>query len=270
MYVGLDIGGTKTLVAVFDDTGVITEQFKFPTPTDYEQFVHDLQTQVHQLETTEFRAGAIGIRGNIDRDKGLAVLDDVLAWRNAPVRNDCENIFKCSFVLENDSKVAAVGELPYADPTDTKLLYITISTGIGSAFIVNGGLETATINSEIGKSIYEHDGKFQSWEDFASGKAIVAKYGKRASEIGDPKIWKEISYTLAPGIIDAAAAYTPDVIVVGGGVGAHLDKFQTQLEETIKELLPEELPVPKLRKAKHAEEAVIYGCYQLAKQYKES
>lgn len=265
MYVALDIGGTKTLVAVFDLGGQLVEQVKFPTPADYEEFKNELKEQASSLATKVFEAGAVGIRGNIDRDAGLSLHDDVLLWGAAPVRDDCKEIFGCPFMLENDSKLAGLSEAVALGKQFEKVLYLTISTGIGSAFIVNGVLDKDTENSEIGKGVYEHEGKLQQWEDFASGKAIVAKYGKRASEIEDASAWHDISMNIAVGLIDAILAFTPDVVVIGGGVGSHFHKFGQSLIEIMNSIKPDEITLPEVRGAKRPEEAVIYGCLELAR-----
>jgi predicted NBD/HSP70 family sugar kinase len=265
MYVAIDIGGTKTLIAVFDASGKILERIKFPTPSRYDQFKALLQDNAQSLAHKHYTFGAIGIRGNINREAGLSLLDDVLRWGEVPVRDDCAAIFGCNFILENDSKAAGFAEALEAGSSFSKVLYITISTGIGSAFVVNGHLDPDTLNSEIGKSLYEHKGKVRQWEDFASGRAIVKQYGMRASEIDDHETWKEISEDIAIGIINASATYTPDLIIIGGGVGTHFDKFKQTLDEAIAEMKPEEVTVPEIRRAAHPEEAVILGCYHLAK-----
>lgn len=264
MYATVDIGGTKTLAAVLDEQKNIIEQVKFPTPKQYDEFKVFLEDNVANFATKDFIGGCVGVRGNIDRDAGMSLQDDVLDWGPSPVRADCENIFGCEFILENDSKLAGLSEARLVKEFK-KVLYITISTGIGSAFVIDGKLDPDTLNSEIGKGVYEHNGKVQQWEDFASGKAIVAKYNKQASEIEDPAVWREISINLAFGLIDAAVAFTPDLIILGGGVGTHYSKFQEPLRQVISELKPAEITFPEIRQAQYPEEAVIYGCYELAK-----
>jgi predicted NBD/HSP70 family sugar kinase len=265
MYAAVDIGGTKTLVAVFDASGAILERIKFPTPPDYDDFKRDLAANVAQLTTKDFIAGAIGIRGNIDRAAGLSLQDDVLAWQSVPIRDDCQAVFGCNFVLENDSKLAGLSEAIRVKETYRKVLYVTVSTGIGSAFIVDGVLDPDTQDSEIGKSVYEHEGQVRQLEDFASGKAIVEKYGKRASDLDDPTAWQEISQNLAIGLINATAAYTPDVIILGGGVGSHFHKFEQPLKQAMLSIKPAEITMPAVQQAQYPEEAVIYGCFELAR-----
>lgn len=265
MYGAVDIGGTKTLVVALDDDRNIVEQFKFPTPKDYSEFKKVLASTVANFATKEFISGGVGIRGNIDRTLGLSLLDDVLPWGKAPVRDDCSEIFGCPFVLENDSKLAGLSEALLVADRYRKVLYVTISTGIGSAFIVDGKLDADTQDSEIGKSVYEHDGEVRQLEDFASGKAIVEKYGKRASDLDDPEAWEDICLNLAIGLVNAIAVFTPEVVILGGGVGSHFKKFEKPLLAAMHKIKPAEIIMPDIKQAEHPEEAVIYGCYELAR-----
>ncbi len=43
MYLAIDIGGTKTLLAVFNREGKIVEQLKTPTDHNYDNFLKDLK-----------------------------------------------------------------------------------------------------------------------------------------------------------------------------------------------------------------------------------
>lgn len=267
MILAIDIGGTKTLVAVFDDNKNIVEHVKFPTPKSYDEFLNNIKEISQQLETKELKTGAIGIRGLVDRENGVLINDNILRWPNAPLIKDFEDIFGCKLLLENDTKLAGLSEANTENNKEyDKVLYFTISTGIGSVLIIKGEIDKNLINSEVGKWIFEYEGKVQTWENFASGKAIVEKYGKRASELDDQKAWENITKNLALGIINASAAYIPDLIVIGGGVGEHFDKFDSRLQEWVKQLIPESVIVPKIVKAQRSEEAVIYGCLELALQ----
>ena len=264
MILAVDIGGTKTLVAVLNQEKQILTSVKFPTPEDYSEFLNELAKAKDQLSDTDFEAGAIGVRGVIDRQNGLLVADSLLSWRNVPVRDDCESIFGCKILLENDSKLAGLSEARSV-PDKKQVVYITISTGIGSTLVIDGALDLSTIDSEVGKWIFEKDGKYQTWESYASGKAMYDRHGKFASEleIGDP-IWEEVAENLALGMVNICASYTPDVIIVGGGVGGHLEKFQTLLQDNMQELAHPIVKVSPLQIAVEPDFAVIYGCYYYA------
>lgn len=266
MYITIDLGGTKTLVALVNQNKEVTNQIRFETPKNYSEFKDALVQAKSQFpEQNDFEVGAIGTRGIIDRESGLMVTDNVLPWENAPLVSDCEEVFGCKFLIENDSKLAGLSEAREYTGKHSKILYITISTGIGSALIVDGKLEESVEDSEIGKWLFEHDGKIKTWQDFASGHWITETYGMRASELNDETAWVQISKNLAIGFVDAVAAYNPELIIVGGGVGTHFDKFGDKLISEMKNIIPEGLDMPEVVKAKYPEEAVIYGCYELIK-----
>lgn len=265
MYLAVDIGGTKTLVASMSKSGEITKSSKFPTPRDYEQFLTELTEHLNGLEQ-DFVRGVVAAPGKIDRKHGRVIAFGNIDWTNVPLEADIQKIAHCPIQIENDTKLAGLSEAINIIHEFKKCLYVTISTGISNALTVNGVLDPDLIDSESGHMLLEHDGKLRTWESFASGKAIVAKYGKRASEITNKSDWKAISRNIAVGLIDLMAVIQPEVIVIGGGVGTHFEKFKEPLIEQLKRYETPLVPLPAIRGALHPEEAVIYGCYYLARE----
>lgn len=267
MYLGVDIGGTKTLVAVLDEHGVITEHNKFATSHDYSTFLEDLAKTVSSLQCKDFAAGGAGITSpSFDREHGIGVNFSNLPWRNAHVQEDLEEISHCPMVIENDAKLAALSEAMLLKDTYKKVLYVTVSTGIGIALVVNGVIDTS-IGDGGGRTILlEHDGKIIPWEDFAGGRAIVDRYGKRAEEITDEATWKAICSDLAKGFIHLIALLQPQVIVIGGSVGTYFERYGHLLSAEIENYHIPLIQLPALVEARRPEEAVVYGCYDLAKQ----
>ena len=257
------------MVAVFSANGKIVEQVKFPTPQDYDDFKIELAKTVAGLATKDFLRVVIAIPGHVDRDSGMGLRFGNLPWTNVPIGRDAETIFKAPALVENDAKLGGFSEALLLKTKYKKVLYLTISTGIGIGLIIDGKIDT-DISDSGGRSILlEHRGKLTPWEDFASGKAIVARYQKRADEINDAAIWKAIVKDFSGGIIDLIAVMAPDVVVIGGGVGSHFDKFGPLLIERLKQYEIPMMPIPPIVGAKHPEEAVIYGCYEYAKQHHE-
>ncbi|MBX4201994.1 hypothetical protein KW803_03860, partial [Candidatus Saccharibacteria bacterium] len=127
-------------------------------------------------------------------------------------------------------------------------------------------IDPSFANFEPGQMQFEHDGKSQKWEDFASGRALFEKYGKLASEIEDETIWREFSGLVALGLEELLATVQPAVVVFGGGVGAHFEKFSGFLAEDLNAIKNPMVPIPPLIKAHRPEEAVIYGCYDFIAQ----
>ncbi len=265
MYLAVDIGATKVLLAVLTEVGKIVEERKFPTPEEYADLITELTKEVGVLEHQDFTRIVVAVPGRLDRKHGIAVAFGNRSWQNLPIQRDFEKALKAPVIIENDTKLAALSEAILIKKDYNKVLYVTISTGISSGLIMDGVIDPSLADSESGQMWFEHQGKSVQWEDFASGRAIVATYGKRASEITDPKTWKEIAHNIAVGLIQLIAVIQPEVIVLGGGVGTHFAKFKAPLLEELKEYELPIIPIPPIVRAKNPEEAVVYGCYELAK-----
>ncbi len=266
MILAIDVGGTKTLVDAVDEQGKVAEQLRFETPHEYPAFIAELSKTVGSLTHKKFERCVIAMPGRIDRHKGIGISFGNLPWKNVPIKSDLETVINIPVIIENDANLAGLSEA-HLIPEYRKVVYLTVSTGIGGVLIVAGKIDPNTEDAEYGHMLLEHEGTLQRWEEFASGKAIFAKFGKRASDIDSSADWYIIARNIAIGLIDVIAATTPDAIVIGGGVGSHFDKFSDKLISELKLYEDDLLRVPPVFGAKRAEEAVIYGCYILAGQH---
>lgn len=265
MYLAIDIGGTKTLVARMTPDGKVEESLKFPTPKDYAEFKVQLADNIAKITTDPWTIACSAAPGRIDRDKGLGVAFGNLPWENVPLRDDIAAITKTDVIIENDVKLAGLSEARALKKKRHKVCYLTISTGISDGIIIDGKIDPDLQDSEAGHMLFERDGQLVSWESFASGKAIVARFGKMASELEDPEIWKIISRDIAMGVIDIIANIQPDIIIIGGGVGSHFHKYEKHLLAILNEYANPMVPIPPVVAAQHPEEAVIYGAYEMMK-----
>jgi len=218
-----------------------------------------------ELPFSEFRAGCVAAPGAIDRKRGRFEEGGNLTWENVPLQHDVEHLVHCPVLIENDANLAGLSEAMLLKDTHAKVLYITISTGIGTGFIVNQQIDPSMADSEGGQLMLQRGDKIVKWESFASGKAIYERYGQKASEINDEKIWKAVVVDLSIGFVDLLAVTQPDIVVIGGGVGHYLEKFHDLLVDELKKYTTPLVPVPPIVKAGRPEEAVVYGCYDLAR-----
>ncbi|MGH7195290.1 MAG: ROK family protein [Candidatus Saccharimonadales bacterium] len=268
MYLGIDIGGTKTLVAALDNNGVIVEKYKFATPKDYSNFCNELSKIIDQFVNKKFIAVGVGLPATIiDRERGLGVVFGNLPWREIPIQSDINQLLNTPVVIENDAKMAALSEYMLLKETShyKKVLYVTISTGIGFGLVNDGVIDDNFGDGGGAEMMVEHDGQEVPWESFASGKAIAERFGKQASEIHDDKTWQIIAQNIAIGLIDIIALTQPEIIMLGGGVGAHSEQLLKPLSAALKIYENPLLPIPPIRQAGRPELAVIYGCYDLSK-----
>jgi predicted NBD/HSP70 family sugar kinase len=267
MYLAIDIGGTKTLIALMEQDGTIKESFKFPTAQDYAVFKQDLADNIAKITTHDFTLVCVAAPGKIDHTTGVALAFGNLPWVNVPIRDDIHAITHSTVLIENDAKLAALSEARLLHPPRHKVMYLTVSTGIGGGTVINNNLDPEQLDTEPGHMKFEREGELVSWESFASGKAIVKRFGKLASEIDDPAIWQVIARDLSLGIIDVAAVIQPDIIIIGGGVGTHFDKYGHFIESELKKYADPMVKIPEVVQAQNPEEAVIHGCYQLIRDF---
>ena len=265
MYLGIDIGGTKTLVACLDDGGVIKESVRFPTPKMYGEFINDLAKTVANLPTKKFIACGVAVPGRVDHKNGVAIAFGHLPWKDVPVKADVERILHCPVVVNNDAKIAGLSEAMLLKSKYSNVLYVTVSTGIGIGYIVDQQIDHSMEDSEGGHIMLEHNGKIEAWDEFASGKAIVARFNKRAEDIEDEATWELIVKDIAIGLVDLVAVIQPQVIVIGGSVGIYFERYGMLLNRELKQYDTPLVPMPPVIQAGRPDQAVVYGCYDLAK-----
>jgi glucokinase len=265
MYLGVDVGGTKTLVACLDEHGAIIESAKFPTPSVYGVFLRELAKIIVTFSTKGFVAAGVAIPGKVDRTHGVGIAFGNLPWRNVPIKVDLQKMFHCPVVVDNDANLAGLSEALLLKDQYNRVLYVTIGTGIGTGVIFNQAIEPAFADSEGGELLLERGGKLQRWEHLASGKAIVRRFGKRAQEIVDPATWRTIAHDLALGLAELITLVQPEVIILGGGVDKYFDRFGDMLREELQHYETPLVPVPLVQCAARPDDAVVYGCYDLAK-----
>jgi glucokinase len=267
MLVTVDTGGTKTLVTSFEHDGTKGETIKFPTPADQTEYV----TLLRDTLQTHYGAQAVELvvvaLPGIIKD-GVAVWCNNLGWKNFDAGAALAGALgEAPVVIENDANLAGLAEARILDPTPTSVLYVTVSTGIGTGIITNGQIDPGLRYSEGGRSLVEFDGAIREWESFASGKAIYATYGKYARDITSERVWRQIADRISRGFLAIIPFVQPDVIIIGGSIGTYFDRYGAQLQALLKERLPAHIICPQLTAARHPEEAVIYGCYYYALDY---
>lgn len=263
MLVTIDTGGTKTLISSFGRDGKMGESIKFPTPGEPAEYAKMLKQVVRErYGHKHVDAIIMAMPGVIDKGVVKWAPNIGHGWQNVPVYKMLHDMLPgVPVLIENDVKLAGLGEARIMHPIPTSLMYISISTGIGIGVIEDGKIDKAMRKSEAGHMFIEYDGRVQRYESFASGKSIVKIYKKFAREITSKRTWRQIADRISRGLLVLVPVIQPDVIVFGGSVGTYYERYGAYLKEILANHLPDHIPSPKLVQAKHPEEAVVYGCY---------
>ena len=162
----LDFGGTKHTAAVIaaGERDWRAHRCVFsPAGADARYDIETMQALARDLLAGEHPA-AIGVSfgGPVDATTGTVRLSHhVPGWENVPLRPMLEAGFGAPASVDNDANVAALGEHRFGAGRGCKdLLYITISTGVGGGWILNGqpwrGAEGMA--GEIGHTVVDPNG----------------------------------------------------------------------------------------------------------------
>jgi predicted NBD/HSP70 family sugar kinase len=158
MIVAVDTGGTKTLIAGYTDDGVITTEYKFPTPQNTSDYIEQLKSHLHRLFGEQPIDAIIVAIPGIVKD-GIAIWCNNLKWKNFDVASELKGILGgAPLYVENDANLAGLAETRQLKPMPRCVLYVTISTGIGSGIITEGIIDPALRYSEAGRALIEYDG----------------------------------------------------------------------------------------------------------------
>lgn len=268
MIAAIDIGSTKTLVALFDQEPKPVAQQKFPTDSDYRQLVKQTSDTIRELAAgLVLEAIIIASRGEINYQK-LTITDHKrLGWDKAPVGKLLATDFKVPVSVHHDTTMAALAEAGLgAGKNSASMLYVTISTGIGTALALNGQVVPPFDHSGggdmvVGLSSLSEEADKSTFEQKVSGEAIKERWGKYGWDIHDEAVWKAYAEELALGLNNMIVLIQPSMVVLGGGVAVHFDKFAPFLKQALAAHNTSVFPIPPIKQARWVETAVVYGCF---------
>ncbi|HOS43168.1 MAG TPA: ROK family protein, partial [Armatimonadota bacterium] len=141
VYIGLDIGGTKCMVAAADAAGRELARARAETPTGLREGLDLLHAMIARVAGDAPIAGiGAAIGGPLDYATGLVSPLHQPEWRAVPLKAIMEARYGCPCAVDVDTNVAALGEYRLGGVTADRFLYMTVSTGIGGGFVVDGSL----------------------------------------------------------------------------------------------------------------------------------
>jgi predicted NBD/HSP70 family sugar kinase len=277
VVVGLDIGGTKLIAASADSHGRIIKRERALTPRALGAGLALVEEMIGTVSGgARIRAIGAAAGGPLNWETGVVSPLHQPEWRNIPLKSLMEAKYGCRFSVEVDTNLAALAEHHNAREKVPKLLYLTISTGMGGGFVVDGeiyrglngehpevGHQGVPCRSMAAQSAPCPCGSTGCLEALVSGSGIRRLYGKPPEELA-PEEWEEVAWHLGQGLRNAAVIYSPDVVVVGGGVtfGAGR-KLLAPAIGVMRDHL-KIVPHPKVYASEMGEENVLAGAILLA------
>ncbi|MEH2074945.1 MAG: ROK family protein [Nostoc sp.] len=144
LILALDFGGTKlaaALVNIGSRKWLRYERRLSPANADASTDLEIMRSLIYSL-LEDAKPAAIGISfgGPVDASTGMVRLSHhVAGWENIPLKELLEDEFSVPVSVDNDANIAALGEHRFgAGQGYDSLFYITVSTGVGGGWILNG------------------------------------------------------------------------------------------------------------------------------------
>ncbi|BAS27904.1 ROK family transcriptional regulator [Limnochorda pilosa] len=296
---GLDLGARHIRAAAADLAGTIVRRVEFPTLA-YEggqRVVERLEKTARELieALPDRKAMAIGLAS-----PGVLLPTTGRPWlapfipelQDIPLKEHMEQAFACPILMENDVDMAVLGELAWgAGQGSQNVVFVNIGIGLAAGIVLNGRLVRGSNRAagEIGFMVLDPGHVRETFsetgatEAVLSGPGIVRRYrvlaGDRARDAetgaseservfalarsGDAAARQVIDESvryLAMVLANLAAAFNPERLIVGGGVGLAL--FD---EERITGFLQAHVPfVPQVVLARLGGDASLMGAISCA------
>lgn len=242
-YIGVDLGGTNLRIGLFDENLKMLEIVKFETEVELgsNQIIDKIIVGINQLKSDSTVGVSICVPGQVDPVNSVIKMLTNLDFHNVEIGKIIKERCNLDTVLNNDANLAGLGESTVGIAKNDDLVYfITWSTGIGGALIVNKELINGKnmCSGEIGNLVIHSTNTYKhsfmnagALEGLASGTALkryaVEQGYENAKGLIDAYINKEkkaietiefVVDVMARAIAMIAQVVEVDTFVLGGGV----------------------------------------------------
>ena len=194
-----------------------------------------------------------GVTGPVDHVSGVVDNPHTLpGWEGLSLPRVLGERFGVPVVVDNDANAAALGEW-WLGARAPRLAMVTLGTGIGVGLVVDGVVQRGPggAHGEAGHQVLDPNGPLcycgarGCWEQLAAGPALpqlAADAGLPVAtgteltvlaRAGDPRAleaFAALGRWIGLGLVNITAIFTPDVIALGGGIGAEHDLFGAAVE----------------------------------------
>ena len=253
--IGVDIGGTGLKLGRFRADGTLLAELQqaTPQPATPGAVTTAVVTAIAQLDpASEADAVGIGLPGPMDRAGRIAqVCINLPGWEQVPLADWLEPRLQRPVTLENDGNCAVLGEqwLGAAQGINDVVL-LTLGTGVGGGVILDGALFLGRCGAAAEPGLIGLDpagpacnsGNNGSIESFCSITALRRWSGQEPEQLsaqaaaGDPQaqaLWRRYGQLLGCGISSLVYAFTPERVLLGGGLSAAFAHFAEPLRQEV-------------------------------------
>jgi glucokinase len=255
--IGVDLGGTAIKLGRFARDGTLLEALEIPTPRPAMPgaVTVAIAEAVERLDPQRLAPlVGVGHPGPSDRHGRLArIAINLPGWLDVPLADWLEPLLERRVTCANDANCALVGERWHGAARGARdVLLLTLGTGVGGAVLLDGELFTGRggAAAEPGLIGIQPDGppcnsgNRGSLESYCSiaGLARLSPVEPqelcRRAESGDPEalaVWEAYGRLLGTGISSLLYLFTPELVLLGGGLSAAAPLFLPALWQQVEQ-----------------------------------
>jgi glucokinase len=185
LTIGIDVGGTKVLGGVVDESGKVLTTARKDTPRQGGSALTQTIADVAKELLQQHSVASVGVSaaGFVSSDrKTMLATPNIAHWNGVDLDHQLVELIGLPVVIENDANSAAWGEAKFgAGKNQNHMMMLTVGTGIGGGIVVNGALYRGAfgIAAEFGHMRVVPEGHICGcgargcFEQYASGNALL-------------------------------------------------------------------------------------------------
>jgi len=226
--IGIDVGGTKILLQVFDKKMRLMSEER--VKTQVKKGEKGFLDQLTQLTRKHFKRGikgiGIAVPGIVNRQKGTLVKAPHLPTKkDFPIKQLMEKEFKVPVLVDNDINAFLVAEKDRPGLKKYKnIVAVMVGTGVGGAIMVDGNLlyGASGYAGEVGHMVINQSAKRKTLEEAIGG------YNLKKGDHG------KLLESLGVGLSNLNHIFDPEAFILGGSVYHNvLSKNKKKLERVV-------------------------------------
>ena len=228
----LEAGGTKMVLSVGNEKNELLEQTSIPTEAPEKT----IPAMIDWFRGKGIVSLGIGTFGPVDLKTdsptyGWITKTPKPGWSDKPLLPPMRDELGVPALIDTDVNAAALAEWKLGAAQGlNSCVYVTVGTGIGAGLVIEGNLVHGLVHPELGHMLLRQEAKDLAPDGFcpyhkgcleglAAGPAIEKRWGRKGYELPeDHEAWDLEAAYLAQMCVNMICAFSPEKIILGGGV----------------------------------------------------
>jgi glucokinase len=257
LAVGVDIGGTNCKAALVDGRGRLHghRSFAVDQAAGIGRFMDMLFSCIDGLDAGQAAGIGVLLPGYLNPERTVPrIMVNIPMLEGAPLHRTLRERYGVPVSLDIDRNGPARAEHLFHYPEVARLMYVTIGTGVGVGIVTGGEILRVCNDSigELGHVTLEPGGEPCSCGNLGCVETLVSRRGvaliarrletgagsdprelylaAKAGDRGARRVFEEFVDLLGAALVTYANTFSPDLVVVGGGLAGAADLFLSRAE----------------------------------------